>query len=100
MKQCIQCLETKPLTSFHKNKLGRDGYVIRCNTCTAFNRIQRLNGIYMSEEDRLELIKQARSKGLETDRKRSNELLTDIGYDIQSELSVYEQFLIKHNLVI
>ena len=98
MKQCIQCLETKPLTSFHKNKLALGGHIIRCNTCTAFNRIQRLNGIYMSEEVRLELIKQARSKGLETDRQRSNELLADIGYDVEGELSIHQQFLQKYNL--
>jgi len=98
MKQCIQCLETKPLTSFHKNKLGRDGYVIRCNTCTAFNRVNRLNGIYMDKEERLVIIRQARSKGLETDRKRSNELLTDIGYDVEGELSIHQQFLQKYNL--
>lgn len=98
MKKCLQCFEIKPLTCYYKNKLGRDGYVIRCKECTLINRVNRLNGMYMDKEEKLVIIRQARHKGLETDRQRSNELLTDIGYDIQSELSIHQQFLYKYNL--
>ena len=33
MKQCIKCLEIKPLSEFHKHKTARDGHRNACKTC-------------------------------------------------------------------
>jgi hypothetical protein len=52
----------------------------------------------MDPDDRLTQYQEARRKGVETEKRYAYQILTDIGYDVKSELSIHEQFLKKYNL--
>ena len=52
----------------------------------------------MDSDDRLTQFQQARRKGAQTEKRYAYQLLTDIGYDVEGELSIHQQFLQKYNL--
>ena len=99
MKQCIACNEFKPESSFSKNKHTRDGLLKKCKDCSKQYVKDLANGIRMSPEERLNQIRLSKSKGMETEKEYAYEILAEIGYDIDGELSIHEQFLMKHNLI-
>ena len=99
MKKCNVCNIEKPLTEFNKNKHSPDGLLNKCRVCVKQYYKDLQNGIRMNPEDRMEQIKLAKVKGMDTEKKHTQELLKGIGYDIDGELSIHEQFMLKHNLI-
>jgi hypothetical protein len=98
MKQCNVCNEFKPESSFTKNKHTSDGLLKKCRECVNLYIRDLNNGIRMSPEERLNQIRLSKRKGMETEKEYAFELLSEIGYDIKGELSVHQQFMLKHNL--
>jgi hypothetical protein len=99
MKKCIICKIEKPYTEFNKNKYSPDAHLNKCRVCVKQYYKDLQNGIRMSDEDRLNQIKLSKRKGMDNERRNTEELLKGIGYEIDGELSVHEQFMLKHNLV-
>ena len=98
MKQCILCNELKDLTLFHKNKYSSDGLLNKCGSCVKEYVKNLKEGVRMNPDDRLTQFQQARRKGVETEKRYAYQILTDIGYDVEGELSIHQQFLQKYNL--
>jgi len=98
MKKCNICQIEKPYTEFNKNKYAPDGHLSKCRVCVKQYYKDLQSGIRLTKEERDVIIKLARFKGFETERKQTEEILKGIGYDLDSELSVHQQFMLKYNL--
>jgi hypothetical protein len=99
MKKCKICQETKPYDDFNKNSKTYDGYFNKCRICTKQYYANLSNGIRLTKEEKHEAVRESKVKGMENERRFSKELLKDIGYDVESELSIHQQFMLRHNLV-
>lgn len=75
---CSREQSYKPCSEFSKRNDGRE-YQYYCKDCY----------IYTQSKDYVPI-------PVEEVKKGSDELLTKIGYDLQSPLSIHQQFLIKH----
>jgi hypothetical protein len=73
-------------TEFDFNKKGE--YKLFCEKCAEIVYDERIINYSQGAQDRNEYVEQ-----------QSKLMLQNIGYDLNSELSVYEQFLIKHKLI-
>ena len=98
MKKCIICKIEKPYTEFNKNKHSPDLHLSKCRLCVKQYYKDLQSGIRMNPEERLEMTRQAKIKGMDNERRSTEELLKGIGYDVESELSIHQQFMLKHNL--
>ena len=90
MKTCIKCEIEKDLSEFTKNKQSKDGLNVYCKECvkkTTLEKRLKLNPNWKP------------TKRVDTDAEFSKKVLIRLGYDLNSELSVHTQFLIRHNLV-
>lgn len=80
---CKNEQEYKPVSEFEPHANTRHGYHFHCRECW------------------IEIMSNTSSQ--ETRRKNENKMtsfiLTKLGYDVKSDLSVHEQFLIRHNLI-
>jgi hypothetical protein len=99
VKKCKICKIEKPYTDFNKNKSSADGLMSKCRVCGKQYYKNLQSGIRMTDDDRLNQIRLSKKKGMDNERKYTEELLKEIGYDLDSELSIHQQFLMKHNLV-
>jgi Fe-S-cluster-containing dehydrogenase component len=99
MKKCKICQIEKPYTEFNKNQYAPDGHLSKCRACVKQYYKDLQNGIRMSPEERLNQIRLSKRKGMETEKEYAFEILSEIGYDIKGELSVHQQFMLKHNLI-
>ena len=99
MKKCKICKIEKPYTDFNKNKCSPDGLMSKCRVCVKQYYKDLQSGIRMTDDDRLNQIRLSKRKGMDNERKYTEELLKGIGYDLDSELSIHQQFLMKHNLL-
>lgn len=83
-KKCIFCRVVKPLDNFVKHKQCSDGRGNMCKDCyNQKKRDQRFDNRAVSKED----------------RQMVHDILTRLGYNLNSDIPVHQQFLIKHNLV-
>jgi hypothetical protein len=97
MQQCRRCKEFKELDEFLNRRDRRNGKDTICRIChreASYQQKLKLNPDYKPKTP-----KEARDNRFETEEEIKNELLTILGYDLAGELSVYEQFLNRHNLV-
>jgi superfamily II helicase len=83
-KICRSCRECKILDKFVKDKIYKDGRSNLCKECA--NEIKRDR-----RTDRRNITAE--------DRQMARKLLESLGYVFDSELSIHEQFMLKHNLV-
>jgi hypothetical protein len=86
MVWCSKEKEYIPAVEFELDKNGQ--FKMWCIKCS----------VAMVDEQRQLYIDSAKTRK-DFDIKQSKILLRNIGYDLNSEFSVHEQFLIKHNLV-
>jgi hypothetical protein len=73
-------------TEFDFNKKGE--YKLFCEKCAEIVYDERVINYSQGAQDRNDYVEQ-----------QSKLMLQNIGYDLNSELSVHEQFLIKHKLI-
>ena len=73
-------------SEFEINKKGH--YKLFCEKCAGVVYQERVINYTQGAEDRNDYVEQ-----------QSKIMLQNIGYDYNSELSVHEQFLIKHSLI-
>ena len=99
MKKCIICNQIKPYDDFHKNCNSLDGRLNKCKPCLKIYTNNLKTGVRMSEEDKKEKLQQTKLKAMSHEKEISNSLLKTMGYEVESELSIHEQFLIRHNLI-
>jgi hypothetical protein len=98
MKKCKICQIEKPYGDFNKYSKTRDGYLNKCRDCHKLY-IETLNsGIRLTKEERYDVIRVSKQKAMIVEKEQSKELLKGIGYDVESELSIHQQFMLKHNL--
>jgi hypothetical protein len=73
-------------TEFDFNKKGE--YKLFCEKCAEIVYNERVINYSQGAQDRNDYVEQ-----------QSKLMLQNIGYDLNSELSIHEQFLIKHKLI-
>jgi hypothetical protein len=73
-------------TEFDFNKKGE--YKLFCEKCAEIVYDERVINYSQGAQDRNDYVEQ-----------QSKLMLQNIGYDLNSELSIHEQFLIKHKLI-
>jgi hypothetical protein len=73
-------------TEFDFNKKGE--YKLFCEKCSELVYDERVINYKQGAQDRNQYVEE-----------QSKIMLENIGYDFNNELSVHEQFLIKHNLI-
>jgi hypothetical protein len=99
MKKCILCNEIKPYDDFHNNSTSLDGKLNKCKPCLKIYTDNLRSGARMSQEDLKEMRKNLKIKAMSHEKEISDSLLETMGYEVESELSIHEQFLIRHNLI-
>ncbi len=90
-RTCRICKRTKNITSFHRQKSGKDGYNNACKICMIHylkQRNERINGV---EDDNFKLTGVKKSDWCKT-----WELLKEMGYDINQ--NIHQQFIKKYGL--
>jgi hypothetical protein len=88
MKRCRECKIEKELTEFYKQSRNSDGFN---NICIECSKLYYKNLMIIQSSDN-----HSESNILEDEDVCL--LLEKIGYDLQSELSVHQQFMLKYNL--
>lgn len=96
MKKCLGCQIEKQITEFNKRTSNYDGYDHRCRECIKIY-IRNLNS--RNSTDNVVDYKLIRENVILQEKLSADCLLKNIGYELESELSVHEQFLIRHNLI-
>lgn len=99
MKTCKICQETLPYTEFNKNHRTSDGHLAKCKKCLKIYVEELKTRPKLTREERNELVRQSKEKAVQTERRICNNVLEGLGYDIEGELSIHQQFLIKHGLL-
>jgi hypothetical protein len=97
MKTCSACNIEKPLDEFYYRKDSKDKRTARCKVCEV--KKQREYKLKKNPDYKPKSAQEKIDTKFQNEEELKNELLTILGYDLAGELSVYEQFLIKHNLV-
>lgn len=103
-KICRICLEEMELTRFPKRKSSRDGHAHICKNCynERYNKLDRGEltvGDYNEFFNRSKISELSNKEARKYEKLISNEILKKLGYDLDSELSIHQQFMMKHNLV-
>lgn len=97
MKRCIKCKIVKEFDEFNVRNSNPDGRHNICRLCEAKQIAERkLRDV---PRNKYEIARDAKANREEFEEIVARELLTDLGYEIESDLSVHEQFLIRHNLI-
>ena len=101
MKRCIKCLEVKEIEDFSIRRDNIDNRHTVCRVCVNESTLIREQNkqLGIPPRTRFEISKIAKETRNNFEELVSKELLEQMGYDLNSELSVHEQFLIKHNLI-
>jgi len=81
---CRGCEEYLPIADFALNN-SEFGYATKCLNCS---HTQRPRTIYINTNE----------KKLSNERIAANQVLEKLGYDLQSEETIHQQFLRRHNL--
>jgi hypothetical protein len=101
MKRCIKCKLLRELDEFHyKNGHGSERSKT-CKECTQLYVAERAyrNKLGIPHKDKFQIAREAKQTREEFEVLVAKEILTDLGYEVDSDISVYEQFLIRHNLI-
>lgn len=81
---CRGCEEYLPIEDFALNT-SEFGYATKCFTCSEKPKVRT---IYVNTNE----------KKLSNERIAANQVLEKLGYDLQSEETIHQQFLRRHNL--
>ena len=95
MKICNTCNIEKPLEDFYIKKDGKDGRTPRCKQCG--QQKQREAKLKKDPNYKPKNFQEKIDQRFKNEEELKNELLTILGYDLNSELSVHQQFLLRHN---
>jgi hypothetical protein len=101
MKRCIKCKLVRELDEFHfKNGHGSERSRT-CKECIQFEVAERAyrNKMGIPHKDKFQIAREAKQTREQFEKLICNELLTDMGYEVNCELSIHEQFMIRHNLI-
>jgi len=101
MKRCIKCKLVRELDEFHfKNGHGSERSRT-CKECIQFEVAERAyrNKMGIPHKDKFQIAREAKQTREQFEKLICNELLTDMGYEVDCELSIHEQFMIRHNLI-
>jgi hypothetical protein len=96
MKKCRQCQLEKELDQFNKRTSNRDGYDNKCRECV---NIYMRNLYLRNSTDNIVDYKVVRQNTILSEKVSADCLLKNIGYKLDSEFTIHEQFLIRHNLI-
>lgn len=97
MKRCIKCKIVKEFDEFNVRNERSDGRHYACRVCEAKTVAERkLRG---EPRNKFEIARDAKANREEFEQIVARDLLKDLGYDSESELSIHEQFMIRHNLI-
>ena len=90
-KKCTNCGKVKPLDDFHKQVNGVKGKASRCKVCM---------NEYYKQKDTPKLLKHYDYDNISAVQQYEVDgainVLRACGYDLDSPLSVHEQFLLRH----
>jgi hypothetical protein len=95
MKICSRCKIEKPLDEFYFRFDSKDKRTPRCKKCEMEKQKElklKKNPDYVPKTN-----KEKSEQRFKNEEELKNELLTILGYDLNGELSVHQQFLRKHN---
>jgi len=95
MKKCLGCQIEKQITEFNKRTSNYDGYDHRCRECIKIY-IRNLNS--RNSTDNVVDYKLIKENILLQEKVSADCLLKNIGYQLNSEFTIHEQFMLKHNL--
>jgi hypothetical protein len=100
-KICRACGIEKLITNYHKNPKMKSGIASRCKKCVAVgNRVKDPNTSSVKMQLRWDKMKDTTSKLTRTkpeDYRALYEFLSVIGYDVNGDVDVHQQFLDKWN---
>jgi hypothetical protein len=97
MKVCKQCQIEKSLDDFSPKKASKDGRTYLCKVCCNQNQYLRKHNLKAPLTGRdYQSIIDAR---IDNEEDMKNDILRKLGYDLNSEISVHEQFMRRHYLV-
>jgi|LakMenE01Jun11ns_1017448.scaffolds.fasta_scaffold9455232_2 hypothetical protein len=96
MKKCRGCQLEKEVTEFNKRTSNYDGYDHRCRECLKIY-IKNLNS--RNSTDNVIDYKLIKENTILEEKVSADCLLKNIGYKLDSEFTIHEQFMMKHNLV-
>jgi len=101
MKRCIKCKLVKELDEFHFKQGHGSERSRTCKECIQFEVAERAyrNKMGIPHKDKFQIAKEAKQTREQFEKLLSDELLSDMGYKMDNELSIHEQFLIRHNLI-
>jgi len=94
-KTCVNCKKTYHLVDFWKIPHAEDGYDKHCKICRHRLRIKKRR-----DESIMDLSHIRFNKLMDDDHYQSYKLLERMGYDLESEKSIHEQFCLKWGLEI
>lgn len=95
MKTCSRCKIEKPFDEFYYRFDSKDKRTPRCKVCEMEN--QRELKLKKNPDYKPKTQKEKIETRFQNEIELKNELLTILGYDLNSELSIHQQFLLRHN---
>lgn len=98
MKICKMCDEELPYTEFHKDRARVDGHLDRCKRCTKVYMNDLKNGVKLTPEERRKIMQQSKQEWKQSERQITMDMLRVMGYDPESTIPIYQQFIDKHQL--
>lgn len=98
MKKCKICYEELPYTEFHKDRKRKDGHLDRCKRCTKVYMNDLRNGVKLTPEERRKIMQQSKQEWKQSERQITMDMLRVMGYDPESTIPIYQQFIDKHQL--
>ena len=96
MKICQDCQIEKQITEFNKQSRNYDGYAKQCKECL---KVYTKNLNLRNSTDNVIDYKLIRQNITLQEKEYSDYLLKKIGYQIDSEFTIHQQFMMKYNLV-
>jgi hypothetical protein len=98
MKKCRVCNIEKHIDEFHRKQGHRDGYSTQCKQCVSIYMKNFKNGIKVGKPDRFKIARDVRDRRCIDEAEFSLHILKTLGYELEGEISVHQQFLLRHNL--
>ena len=96
MKKCIGCQIEKQITEFNKRASNYDGYDHRCRECIKIY-IKNLN-LRNATDNVVIDYKKIRENTILEEKVSADCLLKNIGYELDGEFTIHQQFMMKYNL--
>jgi hypothetical protein len=99
MKKCRTCNIEKHIDEFHRKQGHRDGYSNKCKECVSLYAKNFKNGVKLGKPDRFKIARDVRDRRIVDEAQFSLDVIKLLGYELEGEFSVHEQFLMRHNLI-